>query len=461
MGIIRISCRVGGLVAAVAVVATAGPVGSASATTITGTAQQGQTLTADPGLPLSGVTFQWEDCDASGANCVPIPGATSQTYTLTAGDVGKTIVAEVWGGPPGPVASDPTSVVLSAGPVNTSPPAVSVFAVPFTATPGTWTGDPTSYAYQWMVCDPSATNFIDPGPITPGWLNPACTAIAGATATTYTATPAQAGSGFAVEVWATNALGTNGPVQSPVERDFPEVGVPPTYTPTLPTPAPPTFSSTSALPSINGATTVGTELTASTGSWTAAAGLSITYGYQWERCNSSTCSAIAGATGSTYTPTSADIGDKLEVLINAVDRYGSNSEASAEVGPITEPPFSTASMKRLARSLDGAIAPRGRRTTIGRLLRAGGFAAAISAMPPGRLTLSWTAMVPGRSRTIQLGRASVEVPDSGDATLRLVLSRAARAFLRKAPALRVRARATLLVAGELPIDGTATFMLPR
>jgi hypothetical protein len=460
MGIIRISCRVGGLVAAVAVVAAAGPVGSASATTITGTAQQGQTLTADPGLPLSGVTFQWEDCDASGANCVPIPGATSQTYTLTAGDVGKTIVAEVWGAPFGPVASNPTAVVLSAGPTNTSPPAVSVFTIPFTATPGTWTGDPTSYAYQWMVCDMSATNFIDPGPIPPGWLNPVCTTIPGATGTTYTETPAEVGSGFAVEVWATNALGTNGPVQSPVERDYPEVGVPPSYTPTLPTPEPPTFSSTSALPSITGATTVGAALTASTGSWTAPAGLSITYGYQWERCDESGCTAISGATDSNYSPTSADVGDKLEVLINAADRYGSNIQPSAQFGPITEAPFNAASAKRFAHSLDGAITPRGR-TTIGRLLRAGGFAAPIRAMPPGRLNVSWTATFPGRSRTIQLGRASVEVPNSGDATLRLVLSRTARVFLRNASALRVRARATLLVAGELPIDGTATFMLRR
>ena len=37
-------------------------------------------------------TYQWEDCDATGANCIPILGATTQTYTLQNSDVGDTIV---------------------------------------------------------------------------------------------------------------------------------------------------------------------------------------------------------------------------------------------------------------------------------------------------------------------------------------------------------------------------------
>ena len=39
--------------------------------------------------------YQWQRCDADGANCVDIAGATDDTYTPTAADVGHTLRAEV------------------------------------------------------------------------------------------------------------------------------------------------------------------------------------------------------------------------------------------------------------------------------------------------------------------------------------------------------------------------------
>ncbi len=43
-------------------------------------------------------TYQWEDCDTSGANCVAIAGATTNTYTLQdPSDVGHTVVFQVTG----------------------------------------------------------------------------------------------------------------------------------------------------------------------------------------------------------------------------------------------------------------------------------------------------------------------------------------------------------------------------
>jgi hypothetical protein len=62
--------------------------------TITGTAQQGQTLTATAGTwtaPDATFAYQWQRCDAAGANCVDVPGATTQTYAVTAADVGTTL----------------------------------------------------------------------------------------------------------------------------------------------------------------------------------------------------------------------------------------------------------------------------------------------------------------------------------------------------------------------------------
>lgn len=62
--------------------------------TVTGTAQQGQTLTATPGTwtaPDVTVGYQWQRCDAAGANCVDVPGTTTSTYAVTAADAGSTL----------------------------------------------------------------------------------------------------------------------------------------------------------------------------------------------------------------------------------------------------------------------------------------------------------------------------------------------------------------------------------
>ncbi|HEV7640012.1 MAG TPA: hypothetical protein VGO39_03975 [Gaiellaceae bacterium] len=61
---------------------------------ITGTAQQGQTLTATPGTwsaTDATVGYQWQRCDAAGANCAAVPGATTSTYAVTTADVGTTL----------------------------------------------------------------------------------------------------------------------------------------------------------------------------------------------------------------------------------------------------------------------------------------------------------------------------------------------------------------------------------
>jgi sugar lactone lactonase YvrE len=69
-----------------------------SAPTITGTATQGQTLTAGPGTwsdSSAVLAYQWKDCDPQGNSCVAVTGATSSTYTLSPSDVGDTIVVVV------------------------------------------------------------------------------------------------------------------------------------------------------------------------------------------------------------------------------------------------------------------------------------------------------------------------------------------------------------------------------
>ena len=66
---------------------------------VTGTAQAGQTLTASTGAWAGqgqmSFSYQWARCDNQGLNCAPIAGAQAVAYTVTAADVGHTLIVQV------------------------------------------------------------------------------------------------------------------------------------------------------------------------------------------------------------------------------------------------------------------------------------------------------------------------------------------------------------------------------
>ena len=184
--------------------ATAAPV-------VTGTPMPGGALSATAGTwSGAGLTFtyQWERCVPGTTGCTPIPGATAPTYTLTNGDLASTLRVTVSGRNELGTAtstSNPTGIVtgLPGAPVPTAPPVVEGIVGPgatLTATTGTWTGAPTTFAYQWRRCTPTTS---------------ACVDVAGATASTYTLTSADTGSALRVLVVATNASGSGGALSAP------------------------------------------------------------------------------------------------------------------------------------------------------------------------------------------------------------------------------------------------------
>jgi hypothetical protein len=284
--------------------------------TISGTAQQGQTLTASVGNWTGQVTayaYQWLRCNASGAGCAPIGGATASTYVLAAADVGFTIRVAVTASSTSGSAtaqSTQTGVVQPppTPPANTSPPTISGTAQDgqtLTAGTGTWTGTaPIAYAYQWLRCDGSGAN---------------CAALAGATASGYVVASADVGSTLRVAVTASNAGGSTSARSS---QTAVVVAAPPANT------SPPTIS---------GIAQDGQTLTAGAGTWSGTPPLS--FAYQWLHCDTSgaACVTIIGATATTYALTMADDGFTMRVAVTATNSAGSASAQSAATAVVVEP----------------------------------------------------------------------------------------------------------------------------
>jgi hypothetical protein len=89
-------------------------------------------------------------------------------------------------------------------------------------------------------------------------------------------------------------------------------------------------------PTISGTPLVGQKLTGSTGSWT---GKPTRYAYQWQRCDGggAGCAAIGGATGSSYSVSSSDVGNTLKVTVTATNAGGTAAVVSALTQVVTEP----------------------------------------------------------------------------------------------------------------------------
>lgn len=87
-------------------------------------------------------------------------------------------------------------------------------------------------------------------------------------------------------------------------------------------------------PSISGSTVHGSVLTASNGTWT---GSPTSFSYRWLRCDSNgqNCSVISGATSSTYTTTTTDVGHKIQVAVRANNAAGATQFGSTPTAAVT------------------------------------------------------------------------------------------------------------------------------
>jgi hypothetical protein len=196
-----------------------------------------------------------------------------------------------------------------APPGNTAAPAIAGTAAQgqvLTATPGTWSGaGPVTFAYQWLRCDQSATN---------------CSAISGATATTYTLAKADLGMTLEAAVTGSNLVGSAAAKSAATE---PVVTGGPSNT------APPT---------ITGSARPGQTLVGDPGTW--ASDEPPTFGYQWRRCDATgaACSDVPSSTGSSQPIGDGDVGSTMRFAVTATTAGGATTAVSAATALIAPPP---------------------------------------------------------------------------------------------------------------------------
>jgi hypothetical protein len=89
-------------------------------------------------------------------------------------------------------------------------------------------------------------------------------------------------------------------------------------------------------PTISGSPVVGNRMAVSEGKWEHA----LTYGFQWEDCNSAgeACTPIAGATNANYTPVSSDVNHTLVAEVSATNAGGTVTAASWHSVTVTSTP---------------------------------------------------------------------------------------------------------------------------
>ena len=310
------------------------------APTISGTSFEGEQLTANPGQWGNGpvaIFYRWIRCEADGTGCTQV--ATGSTYLLGTADVGKRMKLQVRainrGGLAEPVTAL-TDVVQGSPPVNTSPPSISGEAKDgrtLSASPGAWTGtSPITFTYFWRRCNEAGDS---------------CAAIAGATAPTYTLTPADVGSRLQVAVSATNSRDTVTATSAP----GPVVGA-----------APPRNT---VAPSIAGAPVLGGTLNGDIGAWSGTQPSSQTI--HWLRCdgNGNFCAPIDGATASQYTLAQADVGATIRLRVTASNAGGTAVRESTATDVVTQPPPEAKPPRSLVRPHLEGSAHDGRVLTVG------------------------------------------------------------------------------------------------
>jgi hypothetical protein len=311
--LLTLLCAAAGAAVLSGIASAAGPAVT-TGPSVSGVAEQGQRLGAVPGIWTGTGTvtyaYQWYRCDATGAHCASVHGATGVGYRLLAADAGKTIgltvkatdttgTTSAYASLVGPVAAKGAPLLATTAPKTTGGLTVGAAA---TVANGTWSSTSATFTYAWQQCNVNGR---------------VCVPISGATTVSYTPTTADAGHALVAVVTATAGANTQTAWS----------------TATAPVKAAPGPTLTAA-PVVTGTREQGRKLSATSGTWTGTG--TVAYAYQWYRCDGTGahCSSVHGATRATYTTVAADVGKTIGLTVKATDTTGTIAAYAGLVGPI-------------------------------------------------------------------------------------------------------------------------------
>ncbi|MDX6704151.1 MAG: large repetitive protein, partial [Baekduia sp.] len=290
---------------------------------VSGAATTSGTLTATNGTwtgtaPIA-YQAQWLRCTSTATTtCTEIAGATTATYKPVAADAGRVLRARITATNAKAAVSalsDPTAAVSAppaTAPANTAAPGIAGTATigsTLTSGNGTWTGtSPIAYATTWLRCTTTTVT--------------TCSEIAGAKATTYTVTAADASRYLRVRITAANAKGAVAATSGALGA----VPAPPAAKAAPPVPV--------TYPTIAGTVRRGSVLTAGPGTVSGSQPMSFTY--YWAACapGSNVC-YYNNVVSPTFTVPAVAAGTRYVVVVVAKNAYGTAYIQSAPTGTAT------------------------------------------------------------------------------------------------------------------------------
>ena len=287
-------------------------------------------------IPAPSITYTWYQCTTQVNPRTSVTGtctaavASGPTYTPTtySGTYPYAVVVATATNASGSIPQYSVgSLIAAQAPANVvrpSVPATASTSTPLSASPGTWLGVPLpSFTYQWYVC---TSQIVSP---TSGILAPGtCGAIPGATSLSYLPSGSYVGDYFLIEVTAINGVSSGGSASVSV------------FSASTLSPLVSTLSVSSV--AITGTAAVGSTLLASP---TVVAQGTYTTAYQWYACLATVpsgvslpptgCTAIAGATASSFTVTANQANTYLTVLVTVTSTTTTATGVAASTALIT------------------------------------------------------------------------------------------------------------------------------
>jgi thermitase len=390
-----------------------GPPTNSAQPLVTGVSQYGSLLGASTGM-WSGMptnySYQWYRCDGSGSTCSLITGATAQSYVLLASaDVGAALGVAVTA----TNASGFWSVQSGA-----SAP-VAQASSPFGVSSTIQDGATLSGTVQWQAAPAQAVNFVQ-------------FYVDGVLSQTVAASPYLYNQGT-TGMLDTTTLSNGAHVLGirALAADNRTYGFCGATVGVMNVPA------NTTVPMISGTAVPGRTLVTSSGSWT---NNPTGYAYQWNRCDGSgaNCSAIQGATSSSYTVANADAGSTLRSAVTATNAAGSNTARSAPTAIVPgAPSITTSAVPNGAQNVGysvtltatGGTTPYTWSIVTGSLpvgLTLGAGTGVISGNPTGTGTSNFTVQVTDANSQIATKALSIAInPSGGGGGIALVQSNAA------------------------------------